>query len=212
MVSIAVRGKCNNLRVDVCTTYPSQFEFLQEEYRRSLGHHKTVALLIVGTRCTLWLFVEMSAQGSHDTKDIQPDCADCGIASSSQHPIDAFLLNRPERLPDGIRTRRTPSGNDHAGTVQLMVRGNTGSAGIRHQQTCREISTIKCSKQARPIICYLLPDAFAFFHVSHRGSYIDSCALALLFTHWVCEASVYERQISCCDSELSSTIHTLIFV
>src|SRR6266487_4560723 len=132
MVRAAVRGKCDNLGVDVHSSRLRQIEIFQEQDRSALGHDEAVALRIVGARGALWLFVEVRAEGTHDAEDIEPDRTYGGVGPSGQHTVDALLLNGPVRLPDRIGPGGTARCDDHTGTVQAMVRGDAGGTGVWH--------------------------------------------------------------------------------
>src|SRR5208282_958350 len=109
VVSVAVGGVTANLSYDPDAARNGGLALLEDEGRRALRHHESVALLVEWTAGLLRLFVA-GRKRAHRDESAHPERGDCRLRAARDRGVQVAELDHPVGLADRMAARRAGAG------------------------------------------------------------------------------------------------------
>ena len=94
----------DDLGVDLGPTSRSMLVFFEHHHTSALAHDETVALLVVGARCTPRVFVEAGGERTARGEARKSQTVDRRFGTAGNHHVGIAELDQPRCVADGMRT------------------------------------------------------------------------------------------------------------
>ena len=109
MVRVVSDPVAGDLAVNPGATSFGALVLLENDDRRSLTHHESVAILVKGTRCGLWFFVACRHR-ANEGEGSEAEWRERRFCSAGDHYIRIAIAYLPECIANGDRPRRAAHG------------------------------------------------------------------------------------------------------
>ena len=122
MVGIGSIPVANYLTVYFCPTHDGVIHFFQNQHPSTLTHHKTITILIEGTRGTFRIIIACT-HGLHCCKATHAHRHHCRLSSTGKNRLSITHFYRPPCFTQCMSAGGACTTGGHIGATQVVVNG-----------------------------------------------------------------------------------------